>query len=93
MELILALLGGAAGGSLICGISPKVSVSLWLGLMGGMVGGAAFFLLVSKILSPGDTYFSGTADLGSLLGLMSIGFAGGIILLSLICIKRWRDLR
>ncbi|MCF6304881.1 MAG: hypothetical protein L3J33_05875 [Rhodobacteraceae bacterium] len=92
MELVLALLGGAAGGSLICGISPKVSVSLGLSLMGGMVGGAAFFLLVSKI-TPGGSYFSGTADLGSLLGLMSIGFAGGILLMSLICIKRWRDLR
>ncbi len=93
MELVLALLGGAAGGSLICGISPKVSVSLWLSLMGGMAGGAALFLLLSKILLPGGAYFSGATDLGSMMGLMSIGFAGGILMLLLICIKHWRNLR
>jgi len=93
MELVLALLGGAAGGSLICGISPKVSVSLWLSLIGGMMGGAAFFLLFSKLLVRGGVYFSGTANLGSLLGLMSVGFAGGVLMLSIICIKRWRNLR
>ncbi len=93
MELVLALLGGAAGGSLICGISPKVSVSLWLSLTGGMLGGAAFFLLFSRFLISGGVYFSGTVSLGSLLGLMSIGFAGGILVLSLICFKRWRNLR
>lgn len=93
MELVLALLGGAAGGSLICGISPRVSVSLWVSLVGGMAGGAALFLVLAKFLSTGDAYFAGNADLGSLLGLMSVGFAGGILALSVICFKRWNSLR
>ncbi len=92
MELVIALLGGAAGGSLICGISPKISVKLWVSLLGGMVGGATLHLLFAKFLLPGGTKVAATADLASLFSLLILGFAGGVLALALICIRRWRDI-
>jgi len=91
MELVIALFGGAVGGSLICSISPKITISRWISLFGGMLGGAGLFLIVSKWLSPDLAPTAETVNLGSLLTLMVIGFAGGVLALMGLCIWRWCD--
>jgi len=93
MEFVLALLGGAAGGSFVPGIAPKFSVSLWKSLVGGVVGGGAIFLLLSKFLTPGGTKLAQTADLGSLVAIMAIGFIGGAVVLAAIGLKHRGNIR
>ena len=90
MELAIALLSGATGGSLISGISPKFSIAMWLSVFGGMVGGGMLYALFARIMMPGGVKAVGSVDLYSLLTILIIGFVGGIFMLLPIVLMRWR---
>lgn len=93
MELVIVLFGGIAGGGLINGILPKASVNLWLSTVVGMVGGGTFYWVFMGLLMPSGAKSVIAADVGSLIALLAVGFAGGAFLMALVLLPKIRTAR
>ncbi|MBL4806228.1 MAG: hypothetical protein JKY31_02955 [Rhodobacteraceae bacterium] len=90
MELMIALIAGAAGGSMVCGISARISISAWISLLGGMVGGGVLYACIAFIFMPGGAKMAATADLMSFVVLMLVGVAGGALALTPLVLFKLR---
>jgi hypothetical protein len=83
LPILIQLISGGAGGNLIGKLLPNLSLGTIGNLIAGVLGGGLGGQLLSGLLGA-DVAPSGGLDLGSIIGSVGSGAAGGGVLMAII---------